>query len=233
MTDARTPDDSRSVTEVLIELGRDREAVAAATRDLRQPGGPMDGVEQLDELIPTLQALVRGVTADQLDRPTACADFTVAGVLEHMIGGATAFAPAFRGEAAPSEPDATAATNGVLQEHFQRAMADLLDAVHAPGAQTRTVSSPFGEVAGSVFARYVAFDGLVHGWDIATATGQRYAPPVDVVVEVDAFVRGLLQPAMRDGTTFAMETEPPPDADPLEKVIAFSGRRVSRKDATA
>ena len=55
-------------------------------------------------------------------------------------------------------------------------MADLLDAVHSEGSAERTIAAPFGEVPGSVFARFVAFDGLVHGWDLATATGQGYAP---------------------------------------------------------
>jgi uncharacterized protein (TIGR03086 family) len=206
----------------LLELGRDREAVAAAAHELRLiGGGPMDGVDQLDQIVPTLKALVERIPADQLDRPTPCAAFTVTGVLQHMIGGAQAFAPAFRGApaAVPGSGD-----DGSVQEQFQRAMDDLLDAVHTPGAQDRTIASPFGEVPGSLFARYVAFDGLVHGWDLATATGQSYAPDDTVVGEVDGFIRGLLQPEMRDGDTFAAETDIPADATPLERVVAFSGR---------
>lgn len=207
---------ARSATEELIEIGRDREAVAAATR------GP-DGPEQLAEIIPMLDALVAQITPDQLDRPTPCATFTVAGVLEHMIGGATAFAPAFRGDAAP----AAAAPDGTPQERFRRAMAGLLGAVHAPGAQERTIAAPFGEVPGSVFARFVAFDGLVHGWDLATATGQAYAPRDGIVAEVDGFVREVLVPEMRDGDTFAAEADAPAGATPLERLVAFSGRRVT------
>lgn len=194
----------------------------------------MDGVQQLDEIVPTLQALVRRITPEQLGQATPCANFNVAGVLEHMIGGATAFAPAFRGEPASAEPaSAGAGSSGdrTPQERFHHAMADLLDAVHAPDAQARTIASPFGEVPGSVFARYVAFDGLVHGFDLATATGQAYAPDEAMVAEVDAFARGLLQPEMRDGDTFAAETEAPADSTPLERVVAFAGRRIQRGEA--
>lgn len=180
----------------------------------------MDGVEQLDEIIPTLVGLVDRITPEQLDRPTPCVNFTVAGVLEHMIGGASMFAPAFRGGGEP------ASFQGTPQERFRAAMTDLLDAVHDPQAQSRTIASPFGDVPGSMFARYVAFDGLVHGWDLATATSQEYTPSDRVVAEVDTYIRGLLQPAMRDGDTFAAEQEPPADASPLEKVVAFSGRRI-------
>ena len=56
----------------------------------------MDGVQQLDEIIPLIEKVVEQIRADQLDDPTACDNFTVTGVLEHMIGGATHFSPAFR-----------------------------------------------------------------------------------------------------------------------------------------
>ena len=53
---------------------------------------------------------------------------------------------------------------------------------------------------GSTFARLVAFDGLIHGWDLATSTQQEWDPPEDVVAEVDAFARQAIAPEMRDGT---------------------------------
>src|SRR5882724_10209746 len=196
-------------TQELIDLGRDREAVAAATR-----GRPRDGAEQLDAIIPMLEAIVTGITDDQLALPTPCATFTVAGVLEHMIGGATAFAPAFRGDG-----EAAAPLTGSPQDRFRVAMAELASAVHAPGALDRTISAPFGDVPGAVFARYVAFDGLVHGWDLATSTGQTYAPPDALIVEVDDFARSLLAPEMRDGDTFAAAVDVPADATPLQRLV--------------
>lgn len=215
--DART----ESITDLIV-LGRDREAVAAATRTNNQ-GGPVDGVQQLDEIIPLIEAVVDRITPDQLDNPTACATFTVTGVLEHMIGGATHFSPAFRGEAAGS----VAPLEGELTDRWRRAMAELLSSLHSPGAQDRTVTAPFGEVPVSAFARYTAFDGLVHGWDLSRATGLPYEPPDGLVAEVDAFARQFVQPAMRDGDTFAAETDAPPEATPLEGIVAFSGRQIT------
>ena len=214
--DART----ESITDLIV-LGRDREAVAAATRTSNQ-GGAMDGVQQLDEIIPLIEAVVERIRPDQLDNPTACAKFTVTGVLEHMIGGATHFSPAFRGEAAGS----AAPLEGELTDRWSRAMAELLSSLHSPGAQERTVTAPFGEVPVAAFARYTAFDGLVHGWDLSRATGLPYDPPDSLVAEVEAFARQFVQPAMRDGDTFAAETEPPPDASRLDRLVAFSGRQV-------
>ena len=178
----------------------------------------MDVLQQLDEVGPLLAGTVGGIRPDQLDEPTPCADFTVRGVLEHMIAGATAFAAAFRGEE-PTEPD----TEDVLAG-FGPALGGLAEAINAPGALDRTVAAPFGEVPGEVFARFVVLDGLVHGWDMATATGQPYEPSDALVTEVQAFAEGALPP-LRDGTTFAEPVEPPASATPIERLAAFTGRR--------
>ncbi len=184
----------------------------------------MDGVQQLDEIIPLIEAVVDRVTPDQLDNPTACAGFTVTGVLEHMIGGAIHFSPAFRGGVAGSVPP----LEGELTDRWRRAMAELLSSLHSPGAQERTVNAPFGEVPVSLFARYTAFDGLVHGWDLSRATGLPYEPPDALIAEVDAGARQIVQPEMRDGDTFGAEVEAPPEASRLEQIVAFSGRQIPR-----
>lgn len=181
----------------------------------------MDPRNQIDEILPLLNQLVTSLDDTHLDAPTPCANFAVRDILEHMIGGATMFAAAFRGEApaAPTEPTDLVAA-------FPAAMAELRAAVRSPGALDRTIAAPFGEVTGDTFARFVAMDGLVHGWDLATATGQPYDPPADIVAEVDAFARQAVSDDLRDGDTFAAVVEPPVDASALVKLVAFTGRSV-------
>lgn len=189
----------------------------------------MEPADQLAVIIPTLIKIVDGLDDDQLDDTTPCANFTVQGVLDHMMGGASTFVPAFLGETAP---EATAATNPatpageVLADEFRTAMTDLLESVNAPGAMERMIDAPFGRVPGSVFARFVAFDGLIHGWDLSTAVGRPYDPPADIVAEVAGFAHEALGPELRDGDTFALATEAPPGAGSLEQLVAFSGRSV-------
>jgi len=218
------PDRSPAVTR-LIEAGRDREAArqgagldeTAAATGPTQNGAPMDPVTQLGLLGPLVGEVVGGIDPDQLDDPTPCADFTVRGVLEHMIGGATAFAAAFRGEEAgePELADPLA--------RFGPALTDLAAAISAPGALDRMVVAPFGEVPGESFARFVVLDGLVHGWDMANATGQVYDPPAELVAVVDAFARQALDP-LRDGQTFVDAVDPEEGATPIEHLVAYTGR---------
>ena len=179
----------------------------------------MDVLSQLGELGPLLAGIVGAISPDQLDQPTPCSQFTVRGVLGHMIGGAAVFAAAFRG-VEPSMPDTTDVLGG-----FGPALGGLVEAIHAPGALDSTVHAPFGDVPGATFARFVVLDGLVHGWDLATATGQSYAPPDALVAEVESFARETLAP-LRDGDTFAEPVEAPASATPIERLAAFTGRHV-------
>ena len=180
----------------------------------------MDPIAQLDALMPLLDTLVAGLDDADLRAATPCDEFDVRGVLQHMIGGATMFAAAFRGTTPSAVPDVD------LIAAFAPAMADLGAAINAPGALERTIDAPFGQVTGETFARFVALDGLVHGWDIATATGQTYDQPVAVVAAVEAFAHDAIGDGMRDGSTFKAAIVPPDDASPLERVVAFTGRRV-------
>ncbi len=185
----------------------------------------MDATEQLNHVLPDLTDTVRRIQVMQMNDPTPCSEFTVHGVLDHMMVGAATFTYLFRGEEPPTiEPPAV--YGWVPVKEFGEAMDDLLDAVSSPGATERTLPTPMGDLPGETFARFVAFDGLIHGWDLTTATGQPYDPPEELVATVDEFARAAITPDMRAAGMFAAPTEPPADADRLERLVAFSGRTV-------
>lgn len=237
MPDARTcgcvdhvdmePHDQASKVAQLIKAGRDREAAqlgalieTTALVTTRPTGGTMEALTQFGQLAGPLGGVVAGINPEQLDARTPCTEFSVRGVLEHMIGGATAFAAAYRGVPAPV-PDL-----GDVLAGFGPALSDLGAAVSAPGALDATIATPFGDVSGDWFARYIVLDGLVHGWDMATATGQPYDPPDELVAAVDAFARASLSDLRGDGA-FSDPVAPPANASPIERLAAFTGRQRS------
>jgi uncharacterized protein (TIGR03086 family) len=219
-------EDRTHTVSKLIEAGRDREAAQhgalvddeGITTHPLDHGATMDPLTQFAQLAEPLGTVMAGITPDQLDRPTPCAEFTVRGVLEHMIGGATMFTAAYRGET-PPEPDL-----GDVLADIGPALAALGDAISAPGALDRTVAAPFGRVPGETFARYVVLDGLVHGWDLATATDQAYDPPDELVAAAHTYARQTLDP-LRDGDTFADAVDAPLNASPIQRLAAYTGRR--------
>ncbi len=185
----------------------------------------MEPIDQLAHVLPALSALVHDIDPAQLDDPTPCDHFAVRDVLDHMMVLGGTFSYLFRGEEPPTI-EAPPPTGTVPSAPFRTTMTGLLDAVCSEGALERTIVSPVGAMPGSDFARLVAFDGLIHGWDLATATGLRYEPPETLVAAVDDFARAAITADFRDGETFKDETTPPEGASRLERLVAFSGRTV-------
>jgi uncharacterized protein (TIGR03086 family) len=185
----------------------------------------VEPIEQLDTTVATLGDLVKGVRPEQLDNPTPCGKWAVRDLVGHLAGGLTSAASALR-DGTPVDASPRPELLGDDPGAAFAAVADDLDgAIRGPGAMDRALELPFGEIPAPVFLQFLAFDLMVHSWDLATATGQKYAPADDLVAAADAFARQGVAPEMRDGDTFAAEMDPPVDATPLERLVAFSGRR--------
>lgn len=181
----------------------------------------MEPLAQLDVLVPAFEQLCAGTRPEQLDDRTPCSDWAVRDLFGHLRGGATLFAAAVRGhEGAEPEPVPDDAVTSATV-----AAADDLDAaLREPGALERTVETPFGPMPGAVFARLIAFDLLMHTWDLATATGQPLDIPDDLVAAAEGFARQAITPELRAPGVFGPEVEAPAGASDLERLVAFSGR---------
>ena len=91
---------------------------------------------------------------------------------------------AIRGDSGPDS-----ARRRIGAARFHGAMDALLDAVHSPGRSSERWTHPFGPMPGGDVRSARGIRRVVHGWDLATSTGQAWDPPDDVVAEVDAFAR--------------------------------------------
>lgn len=185
----------------------------------------MDTFEQLDAVIPALREVVRGVRADRLDNPTPCARFTVRDVLGHFLGNLEAVAGGLRGEPMPALEPRPEIIGDDPVAAFDRVMSEFLAAARSPGATERVLTVPFGDVPGSVLLQFIAFDLIMHSWDLARATGQPYEAPAEALKAADAFAHEAIAPEWRDGDAFAAEVEPPAGASDLDRLVAFSGRQ--------
>jgi uncharacterized protein (TIGR03086 family) len=189
----------------------------------------VDGRQQLDTVMPALVTLVKGVQTEQLDAPTPCSEWSVRDLLGHLVGGGHMFAGAFRADPS-SSMDAAGDPIGDREpaDALQHAIDDFTSAIAEPGAAERMVTLPFGQMPGEAVMRLVAADLLIHGWDLATATGQRWEPDQALAAEALAFERQAVQPAMRgeagSGMPFGPEQQAAPGAGPLQQLVAFAGR---------
>ena len=180
-------------------------------------------VPDLDHAARRVAALLDGVPDSALAAPTPCADSSVATLLDHIMGLSEGLAASARKEAT----GAPAASADHLDPDWRAILPGRLDALVAawrePGAGEGMTSAggltlPAADVAA------VTLDELVlHGWDLAWATGQPYDPdPRDVAAILpflEAFgseqgVPGLFGPAVAV----------PNDAPAFDRALGLSGR---------
>ena len=162
------------------------------------------------------RAAVAGVKDSQLGDETPCSDWSVEELLNHIIGGATIGATVFGGEAREGDDPVSA---------YDNAFAGAVAAMHADGALDQTITTPSGgEMPGSDFAKILAMDNLIHGWDLAKATGQSTDLPSDLVDIIYADFEPQMD-GFRQGDAFADEVPQPDDATAQDRLIAMMGRQ--------
>lgn len=193
----------------------------ATTAGANHEGGSMLGpLEQFDVLIPAYERLSAAVDDAALGLSTPCEGWEVRDLLDHLNGGARAFAAAVEGRPVRArelgdEPVAVVA----------EALHEFEDAIRAPGALDQTVETPFGSMPGDAFARLAALDLLMHLWDLARATDQRPEVSQAVVESADGFARQAISDDLRRPGLFGGEVAAPPTADSLDALAAFTGRQ--------
>ncbi len=185
----------------------------------------MDSPDQARTAVAVLTPLVHATPASALTNATPCDKWAVSDLLNHLVGGGYMFAAGLRGDAVDAGPppddllgdDHIAAYDGAI-EAFSSALEGAPD-LSAP------VTLPFATLPADMALRIAAADLLVHAWDLATATGQRFDPPVEFVESVTPFYAEFISPPLREGGLFAAEVEVDADATPLERLVALAGRQ--------
>jgi len=92
-----------------------------------------------------------------------------------------------------------------------------------PGALDSPCAVSYGPVPGSVYAGHRFIDVLIHGWDLATATGQD-ATLGDDLIEACRQITEPQAEVLRASGAFAKEVAVPPDATAQARLLALLGR---------
>jgi uncharacterized protein (TIGR03086 family) len=174
--------------------------------------------------------LIGGIPDELLAGPTPCPGYSLGDLLDHVGGLSLAFTGAATkatGDTASQGPSGDASRLGDdWRTRIPQDLAALADAWRDPAAWSGTTKAGGLELPGEV-AGVVALDELViHGWDIARASGQAYDCASGLLEVVHHFVTqfsGPGQEAARAGL-FGPVVEVPDDAPLLDRVIGLSGR---------
>lgn len=155
---------------------------------------------------------VAGATA--LDAPTPCDEWTVRDLLNHILATQHYFAGWARGEdVSPPGPNPPELLSNNPVADFASARADVLQAFSQQGAIEET-----GPSLGIAFS-----DQLLHGWDLARATGQDATMPDRLPEAAYRAIYGMFTEEQRNGV-FKAELPVQDDATAQERLLAYTGR---------
>jgi uncharacterized protein (TIGR03086 family) len=178
-----------------------------------------------------LADLVARVGDDELGGPTPCPAYSLGDLIEHVGGLALAFrAAAEKDTASPYVNHAPSGDASRLGEGWRaRIPADLAALARAwaePGAWTGTTRIASQDAPAEMVGITAADELVVHGWDVARATGQPYEPEPDLLDAAHDFLGMFASPDAPAGpeVPFGPSREVPGDAPALDQVLALAGR---------
>jgi uncharacterized protein (TIGR03086 family) len=187
----------------------------------------MDLTEAFERAAERTGELVAATRADQLGATTPCKQWTAGELVNHLVGGLYLFAGAAAGEPLPDlsgpAPDFSAGDAAAAHREAAKAAGAVFV---SEGLGERMAALPFGTLPAAMVPGIACFEQIVHGWDLARATSQATAMPVEVVDALLPFAEQLLANAPRDGVAFAEALPAPAGATALERLIALTGRQL-------
>ncbi|WP_225731570.1 MULTISPECIES: TIGR03086 family metal-binding protein [unclassified Nocardia] len=176
----------------------------------------------MEQAADALARVVGGITEAQLDEPTPCSDFTVRQLLAHTSDAVDALRRlAAREQVSAPSKELPADWRDLIPTQLK----GLVIAWREPAAWDGDVEVFGGTRPASAWARIALDELVVHGWDLAVATGQQFdCAPSDLEV-----LQGWWQNVPAEGMPgmFAPAVPVPDDASALDRVIARSGRSPS------
>ncbi|OHT82625.1 TIGR03086 family metal-binding protein [Mycobacteroides saopaulense] len=189
----------------------------------------MDAPFSLQPAASAVEALLAGVSDDVLDDPTPCADLTVRALLNHLLGLSTAFRYVTAPEEAAalgidlSGPSFTEDLDPQWRTVLPQRLADLVETWKQPGVW-QGESTIAGTVMPNDQVAMVALDELVlHGWDLAAATGQPFDLPEGTDPGLYGFISALASDSGIPGL-FGPQLAVPAGAPQFDHMLAMSGR---------
>ena len=189
----------------------------------------MDSID-LGPMARQLAELVTNVTDGQLAAPPPCPQYQVADLVEHIGTMARAFAAAARKDRGPLTNQQPAGDAAQLPADWRTRipadLATLAEAWSGPGAWAGDTRIAGMDSPAAMTGVTVADELVVHGWDLAQATGQPYRPDPAAVGAARSFLDLFASPdaPAGDDVAFGPSRTAPAGASDLDQVLSLAGR---------
>ena len=177
-----------------------------------------------------LAALVTGVDDDQREAPTPCPAYQVGDLLEHIGTLSLAFAAAARKDRGPltgqPAPGDAARLPADWRTRIPQDLETLAAAWAQPGAWDGDTRIAAMDTPANMVGVTLADELVVHGWDLAQATGQPFQPDPAAVRAARSFLDLFASPdaPAGDEVAFGPSRSTSAGAPALDQVLALAGR---------
>jgi uncharacterized protein (TIGR03086 family) len=180
--------------------------------------------EHVHDLVSTLRPVVLGVTDGALDDPTPCSGWTVRDLTNHLLGTTEAMRRVGAGEDLdPDDPWGTAGDH-MSEEWRDLLVARLEELARAwDSAEAYEGAAMGGQMPKQMVGQMAFVEVLLHGWDLARATGQTVAADDATLAAAEQVMAQIGEMGRQQGA-FGALVELPEDAAPLDRVLAQGGR---------
>jgi uncharacterized protein (TIGR03086 family) len=177
--------------------------------------------------------LLDRVTDGQLTAPTPCDEYTLGDLIDHVGGLSQAFTAAARkefGAGSPQGPSGNATRLGQdWRTRIPEQLAALVEAWRDPTAWEGMTQAGGIDLPADVAGRVALNELVIHGWDVARATGQPFdcdTSALEACWELLA-ERATADQETGDDDPFGPVIDVPADAPLLDHLIGLSGRKPS------
>ncbi len=170
--------------------------------------------------------IVAGVKPNQWATASPCEGWDVWALVNHVVSGnlwAAELAAGRTIEEVGDRFDGDVLGADALAAYDASAAA-AASAFEAPGALDAPCAVSYGPVPGSVYAGHRFLDVLIHGWDLATATGQDATLDPDLVEGCSDVVEPQAE-MLRASGMFGSDLSVAADADAQTRLLALLGRK--------
>lgn len=200
----------------------------ASARPFRMETTTLDFEPQAAEVA----RVVAAVRHDQLTAPTPCTGTSVAGLLDHLVGLTLAFRLGAEKQPQPGAPRADADQLAAdWRDRLPAQLDELVTAWRKPASWEGVTEVGGAQLPAAAMGVVAANEVLVHGWDVAVATGQPYRADPATAERCQAFV-GELSPDMRS-SMFGPIVTVADDAPVFDRLLGLTGRNPGWTAATA
>ncbi|MCW2643576.1 MAG: hypothetical protein JWP76_5882 [Dactylosporangium sp.] len=192
-----------------------------------------DPVDGLAQALDATDRLIAGIGDGQWQYPTPCTQWNVHDLVDHLVSVNRRFSAMLRGEQPPGGGAQDASRgDGDLVAAYRDSGDRMLTAFRRPGVFEQTFTLPIGAAPAIAALHLRITDLLVHGWDIAQATGQPAHLPERLAALELEFTRAKLADVPADRRPFAPPQPVADDAPAIDRLAAYLGRPVPTAGAT-